>query len=79
MRLDPPEQDTSRPRLWPAASVAAAAGAVAGATLVLLLRRWWGQDAEDAQEPGELQAVVDRPELRERRPGRPDVADGPTT
>lgn len=47
------------PRRWPWAAAAAVLGAAAGAGCVLLLRRLIGQDAPDAQEPGELKAVVD--------------------
>ena len=47
------------PSRWPWAAAAAAAGAAAGAGAVLLLRRVVGQDAPGAQEPEQLQAVVD--------------------
>lgn len=57
-----------RRRRWPWTAGAAAAGAAAGAGAVLLLRRLVGQDAPDALEPEELQAVVD--------PG-PDAPAGP--
>ena len=46
-------------RRWPAALAAAAAGAAAGVAVAMVLRRLHG-DAPDAQEPEELQAVVDR-------------------
>ena len=56
-RVGPP---VAVPR-WPVAVVAALAGAAAAAGVVLLLQRLRTQDAPDAQEPEELQAVVDRP------------------
>lgn len=49
------------PRRWPWALCGACAGAGAAAGAVLLARRLLGQDAPDAQEPSELQAVVDTP------------------
>ena len=48
-------------RRWPWALAAAALGAVAGGALAVLVRRLGGQDAPGAQEPEELEAVVDRP------------------
>lgn len=48
-------------RRWPWAVAAAALGAVAGGALAVLVRRLGGQDAPGAQEPEELEAVVDRP------------------
>ncbi len=50
---------SSAGRRWPWSVGAAVAGAAAGAALVLLVRRVVGQDAPDAQEPEQLQAVVD--------------------
>ena len=47
------------PRRWPWAAGAAALGALVGAGLALALRGALGQDAPDAQEPEQLQAVVD--------------------
>lgn len=44
---------------WPWAVSVVLAGAGAGAALVLARRTLFGEDAPDAQEPGELQAVVD--------------------
>jgi hypothetical protein len=46
-------------RRWPWAAAAALVGAAAGAGLVVLLRRLIGQDAPGAQEPEELEAVID--------------------
>lgn len=63
MRLSNPVQVSPRPRRWPWALAAAVTGAAASASLVVLLRRWLGEDAVDAQEPEDLQAVVDRPDL----------------
>ncbi|MBW3551714.1 MAG: hypothetical protein KY442_13295, partial [Proteobacteria bacterium] len=48
-------------RRWPWAVLAAAVGAAAGAGVALLVGRLIGEDAPGAQEPEELQAVVDRP------------------
>lgn len=49
-------------RRWPWALAAAVVGAAAGVAASRLLGRLLlGQDAPDAQEPEELQAVVDRP------------------
>jgi hypothetical protein len=48
-------------RRWPWAVGAALAGAAAGAAVAYLVTRIVGQDAPDAQEPEDLQAVVDRP------------------
>lgn len=48
-------------RRWPWAVVAAVAGAAAGAAVAMLVGRLIGQDAPDAQEPEDVQAVVDRP------------------
>jgi hypothetical protein len=48
-------------RRWPWAVGAALLGAGAGAAVAYLLRRLQGQDAPGAQEPHELQAVVDLP------------------
>jgi len=41
--------------------LAAGLGAAAGSAVARLLRSLEGTDAPDAQEPDELQAVVDRP------------------
>jgi hypothetical protein len=46
-------------RRWPWAVGAALLGAAAGAGLVVLLRRVLGEDAPGAQEPEELEAVID--------------------
>ncbi len=46
-------------RRWPWAILAALLGAVAGAGVVLLLRRLIGEDAPGAQDPEELEAVID--------------------
>ena len=49
-------------RRWPWAVAAALLGAAAGAAAAQLLGRLLlGQDAPDAQEPEDLEAVVDRP------------------
>lgn len=49
-------------RRWPWAVAAAVLGAAAGAALAQLVGRvLLGRDAPDAQEPEDLQAVVDRP------------------
>ena len=50
---------TSGARRWPWSVGAALLGAAAGAAVVLLARRVVGEDAPDAQEPEQLQAVVD--------------------
>ena len=47
------------PRRWPWAVWGALAGAAAGVGAVLVARRVLGQDAPDAQDPSELEAVVD--------------------
>lgn len=49
-------------RRWPWALGAAVLGAVVGSAVAVLARRVGGQDAPGAQEPDELEAVVDRPE-----------------
>jgi hypothetical protein len=46
-------------RRWPWAVLAAALGALAGVAAVLLVRRVVGEDAPGAQEPEELEAVID--------------------
>lgn len=46
-------------RRWPWAVLAAVLGALAGAAVVVLARRVVGEDAPDAQEPEDLQAVID--------------------
>ena len=56
-----PVRPPAAARRWPWAVLAAVTGAAAGAAVVLLLRRIEGEDAPGAQEPHELQAVVDRP------------------
>ena len=48
-------------RRWPWAVLAAVLGAAAGSAAALVVRTLVGTDAPDAQEPDELQAVVDRP------------------
>ena len=45
---------------WPWALAAAAAGAAAGVVVAIAVRRLSRPDAPDAQEPEELQAVIDR-------------------
>ena len=46
-------------RRWRVALLGMAVGAVAGAGGAVLRSRWRGQDAPGAQEPEQLQAVVD--------------------
>lgn len=49
-------------RRWPWALGAAVLGAAAGAGVALLVGRLLvGRDAPDAQDPADLEAVVDRP------------------
>ena len=48
-------------RRWPWAVAAALAGAAAGAAVAHLVGRLLGSDAPDAQDPEDVQAVVDRP------------------
>ena len=49
-------------RRWPWAVGAAVLGAAAGAGVALLVGRLlMGRDAPDAQDPADLEAVVDRP------------------
>lgn len=48
------------PRRWPWAVAAAVAGAATGAAVAVLVRRVIGEDAPGAQEPEDVQAVVDR-------------------
>ncbi len=50
-----------RGRRWPWALLAAGLGAGAGWAAALVVRSLEGTDAPDAQEPDEVQAVVDRP------------------
>ncbi len=57
-RVGPP----SAVRRWPWAVAAAVLGAAAGSVVAGLVRRLEGQDAPDAQDPSELEAVVDRPD-----------------
>jgi hypothetical protein len=47
-------------RRWPVAVAAALAGAAGGVAVALVLRRLRTQDAPDAIEPEQLEAVVDR-------------------
>lgn len=47
-------------RRWPWAVAAAVVGAAAGAAVAYVVGRVVGQDAPDAQEPEDVQAVVDR-------------------
>jgi hypothetical protein len=54
-RSEPPS------RRWPWALLAAVLGAAAGSAAALVVRSVEGEDAPDALEPDELQAVVDRP------------------
>jgi hypothetical protein len=49
-------------RRWPWALLAAVLGAAAGSAAAVVVRSLEGTDAPDAQEPDEVQAVVDRPE-----------------
>jgi hypothetical protein len=56
-RVGPP---VAAPR-WPWALAAAIAGAVGGALVAVAVRRLSRPDAPDAQEPEELEAVIDRP------------------
>ena len=48
-------------RRWPWALLAAVLGAAAGSAAAVVVRSLEGTDAPDAQEPEEVQAVVDRP------------------
>jgi hypothetical protein len=48
-------------RRWPWAVLAAVVGAAAGSAAALVVRSLEGEDAPDAQEPDQVQAVVDRP------------------
>lgn len=48
-------------RRWPWAVAAAVVGAAAGMAVAQLVARLIGTDAPDAQDPEDLQAVVDRP------------------
>ena len=48
-------------RRWPWAVLAAVVGAAAGSAAAFAVRTLEGTDAPDAQEPDEVQAVVDRP------------------
>jgi hypothetical protein len=48
-------------RRWPWTLSAALLGALAGAAVAAVVLRVVGQDAPDAQEPEDLEAVVDRP------------------
>lgn len=58
-------------RRWPWALTAALLGAAAGAGVAYALRRLEGQDAPGAQDPHELQAVVDL----QTRPGATDQGE----
>lgn len=62
-------------RRWPWAVAAAVAGASAGGGVAYALRKVEGTDAPDAQEPHELQAVVDVPGDRVTT-GSIDLDDG---
>jgi hypothetical protein len=48
-------------RRWPWAVLAAVLGAAAGSAAAVVVRSLEGTDAPDAQDPDEVQAVVDRP------------------
>lgn len=48
-------------RRWPWALGAAVLGAVVGGGVARLVRRVTGDDAPDAQDPDQVEAVVDRP------------------
>ena len=65
-RVGPP----SAVRRWPWALLAAVLGALAGSGVAVLVRRLQGQDAPDAQDPSELEAVVDRSTDPRPVPGR---------
>ena len=54
-------RDAPPARRWPWAVLAAVLGAAAGSAAAVLVRSLQGTDAPDAQEPDEVQAVVDRP------------------
>jgi hypothetical protein len=56
-RVGPP---VAVPR-WPWALAAALAGAAAGVAVAIAVRRLDRPDAPDAQEPEDLEAVIDRP------------------
>lgn len=45
---------------WPWALAAAAAGAAAGVAVAIAVRRLSRPDAPDAQDPADLEAVIDR-------------------
>jgi hypothetical protein len=49
-----------RARRWPWALLAAVLGAAAGSAAAVVVRSLEGTDAPDAQEPDQVQAVVDR-------------------
>ena len=61
-------------RRWPWAVGAAVLGAAAGGAIAKLVHRVGGVDAPDAQDPGELQAVVDRPRPAAPQTSLPDPA-----
>lgn len=46
---------------WPWAVAAAAVGAAAGVAVAIAARRFAQPDAPDAQDPEDVQAVIDRP------------------
>jgi hypothetical protein len=56
-RVGPP---VARSR-WPFALAAALAGAAAGIAIAVALRQLGRPDAPDAQDPEDLEAVIDRP------------------
>ena len=60
--LRDPAGDVLPTRRWPWAFGAAVAGAAAGAVVALAIGRVRTADVPGAQDPEELQAVVDRPE-----------------
>ena len=53
-------RDRPRPRRWPWAVLAAVLGAAAGSAAAFAVRSLEGVDAPQAQDPDEVQAVVDR-------------------
>ena len=61
-------------RRWPWAVGAAVLGAAAGGAIAKLVHHVGGVDAPDAQDPGELQAVVDRPRPAAPQTSSPDIA-----
>ena len=61
-------------RRWPWAVGAAVLGAAAGGAIAKLVHHLGGVDAPDAQDPGDLQAVVDRPRPAAPQTSSPDIA-----